>query len=105
MSETSRSRRHFLANSSPVRGGLRADSRELGRIREEFAERSANVRRTRANVGGVREIKKLANGWRTRAEFARIRASSPAFARVRGERSFARYSAGRAVGKTRLTMK
>ena len=70
-----------------------ADSARIRANSGEFARSSPNVRRTRANVGGVREIKKLANGWRTRAEFARIRASSPAFARVRGERSFARYSA------------
>ncbi len=51
----------FLANRSPVRGELGADSRELGRIRAEFAERSRsspNVRRSLrekklANAGGV----------------------------------------------------
>ena len=62
---------HFLSPLAPT------DSRE-------FARSSPNVRRTfgerSANVGGVREIKKLANGWRTRAEFGRIHESSPAFA-------------------------
>ena len=35
----------------------------------------------------------LANRWRIRAEFARVRASSLEFARVRGERQFAGYTA------------
>ena len=35
----------------------------------------------------------LANQWRIRAEFARVRSSSPEFARVRGERQFAGYTA------------
>ena len=35
----------------------------------------------------------LANRWRVRAEFARVRSSSREFARVRGERQFAGYTA------------
>ena len=57
----------FSANCSPVRGELRANSRELGRIRQEFGERLANVRRTLAEFARKKS-------WRTVGELAR---SSP----------------------------
>ena len=70
-------RTNFLANRSPVRGGLRANSAEL---RRTFGERSA--------YSGERSAE--CRCWRTDGEFAR---SSLEFARVRGERQFAGYTA------------
>ena len=70
-------RTYFLANRSPVRGGVRANSGELGRT-------PANVRRTPANV---RRSSAECRCWRTDGEFAR---SSREFARVRpSSREFA----------------
>ena len=70
-------RTNFLANRSPVRGGVRANSGELRRT-------PVNVRRTPANV---RRSSAECRCWRTDGEFAR---SSREFARVRpSSREFA----------------
>ena len=70
-------RTNFLANRSPVRGGVRANSGEPGRT-------PPNVRRTPANV---RRSSAECRCWRTDGEFAR---SSREFARVRpSSREFA----------------
>ena len=83
-------RTNFLANRSPVRGGVRANSGEPGRTPPNSGERSAYSGERSPEFGGVSV---LANRWRIRAEFARVRSSSPEFARVRGERQFAGYTA------------
>ena len=83
-------RTNFLANRSPVRGGVRANSGEPGRTPPNSGERSAYSGERSPEFGGVSV---LANRWRIRAEFARVRSSSPEFARVRGERQFAEYTA------------
>ena len=80
----------FLANRSPVRGGVRANSGEPGRTPPNSGERSAYSGERSPEFGGVSV---LANRWRVRAEFARVRSSSREFARVRGERQFAGYTA------------
>ena len=63
---------------------------ELGRTRANSGERSAYSGERSPEFGGVSV---LANRWRIRAEFAQVRSSSPEFARVRGERQFAGYTA------------
>ena len=73
-------RTNFLANRSPVRGGVRANSGEPGRTPPNSGERSAYSCERSPEFGGVSV---LANRWRIRAEFARVRSSSPEFARVR----------------------
>ena len=83
-------RTNFLANRSPVRGGVRANSGEPGRTPPNSGERSAYSGERSPEFGGVSV---LANRWRIRAEFTRVRSSSPEFARVRGERQFAEYTA------------
>ena len=75
-------------------GELFASSRrstgELGRTRANSAELRRTFGVLRRTFGGVSV---LANRWRIRAEFARVCSSSPEFARVRGERQFAGYTA------------
>ena len=69
-------RTNFLANRSPVRGGVRANPGEL-RSPPNSGERSAYSGERSPEFGGVSV---LANRWRIRAEFARVRSSSPEFA-------------------------
>ena len=94
--------------SIPGELSFAANSRELertransARTRQRFAntdsppnsgERSAYSGERPAEFGG---LSMLANRWRVRAEFARVRSSSREFARVRGERQFAGYTAKR----------
>ena len=66
------------------------NSGEPGRTPPNSGERSAYSGERSPEFGGVSV---LANRWRVRAEFARVRSSSPEFARVRGERQFAGYTA------------
>ena len=74
-------RTNFLANRSPVRGGVRANSGEPGRTPPNSGERSPYSGERSPEFGGVSV---LANRWRIRAEFARVdRSSSREFARVR----------------------
>ena len=70
-------RTNFLANRSPVRGGVRANPGEPGRTPPNSGERSAYSCERSPEFGGVSV---LANRWRIRAEFARVRSSSPEFA-------------------------
>ena len=70
-------RTNFLANRSPVRGGVRANSGEPGRTPPNSGERSAYSCERSPEFGGVSV---LANRWRIRAEFARVRPSSREFA-------------------------
>ena len=59
------------------------NSGEPGRTPPNSGERSAYSGERPAEFGG---LSVLANRWRVRAEFARVRSSSREFARVRGER-------------------
>ena len=68
----------------------RRSAREPGRTPPNSGERSAYSGERPAEFGG---LSVLANRWRVRAEFARVRSSSREFARVRGERQFAGYTA------------
>ena len=70
-------RTNFLANCSPVRGGVRANSGEPERTPPNSGERSAYSGERSAEFAGVWVS---ANCWRIRAEFARVRSSSPEFA-------------------------
>ena len=97
-----RSSRRTSSRRTLVRGGwfssrerifwrtVRQFAAEYGRTPPNSGERSAYSGERSPEFGGVSV---LANRWRIRAEFARVRSSSPEFARVRGERQFAGYTA------------
>ena len=70
-------RTNFLANRSPVRGGVRANSGEPGRNPANVGRTPANVRRSSAECRCWRTDGEFA---RSSREFARVRPSSPEFA-------------------------
>ena len=83
-------RTNFLANRSPVSGGVRANSGEPGRTRANSAELRRTFGVLLRTFAGVRRSVGVGEPM---ANSRGVRSSSPEFARVRGERQFAGYTA------------